>query len=172
MPLFAEVPVTFPLASGVLLASLPLGAYGTVFGAVGSGKDRLAADAAAFFRPLPHDLSVQLPVCREDRLTEPSAQQRIGKALHTGTRFPIIQGNTVAVVEVAAQRPYELFAAPELLIADVCQISHFRIPAYSLHAGRHPPGQRRHHRSCRSFQTSSLSAALGRISAARLPGLL
>ena len=58
MPLNAEIPVMFPLTSGVLLAPLPLGAVRTVFGTVGTGKERLAADAAAFFGPFLHDLRI------------------------------------------------------------------------------------------------------------------
>jgi len=92
----------FTLPFRVLFPALPLCTGWAIFGAVGSGEDRLAANKAALFRPVPHDLCVQLTVSGQDCVSEPFAQHRIGNALHTDARFPIIQKDTVAVVVIAA----------------------------------------------------------------------
>ena len=92
----------FTLPFCVLFPALPLGTGLAILGAVGSGEDRLAADKAALFWPVSHDLCVQLTVGGQDCVSEPFAQHRIGNALHTDARFPIIQKDTVAVVVIAA----------------------------------------------------------------------
>ena len=136
-PLFAEVPVVFALPFRVLFPALPLGTGWAIFGAVGSGEDRLAADKAALFRSVPHDLRVQLTVSGQDCVSEPFAQQRIGNALHTYARLPVIQQDAVAVVIVAAQPPDELSGPAKLLLVHTRQISHCRIPSYNSRAVRH-----------------------------------
>ena len=92
----------FALPFCVLFPALPLGTGWAIFGAVGSGEDRLSADKAALFRPVPHDFRIQFTVSGQDCISEPFAQYRIGNTLHTYARIPIIQQDTVAVVVIAA----------------------------------------------------------------------
>lgn len=99
----------FTLPFRVLFPALPLGTGWAIFGAVGSGENRLATDKAALFRPVSHDLCVQLTVSGQDCVSEPFAQHRIGNALHTYARLTVIQQDAVAVVVVTAQPPNELF---------------------------------------------------------------
>ena len=92
----------FALPFCILFPALPLGTGWAILGAVGGGEDRLAADKAALFRPVPHDLRVQLTVSGQDCISKPFAQHRIGNTLHTDARLPVIQEDAVAVVVIAA----------------------------------------------------------------------
>ena len=157
----------FTLPFGVLLSALLLGAGRTILGTVGGRIDRLAADGAALSRSFPHHIGQQLMVGGKYRVSEPVAQQRIGNTLYADARLSIVQREAVAVIVITAELPNELLGAAELLVIHTRRISHCRTPAYSPCAAHRPPEEQRHHRSFRSFQSSSLSAGRGHFSKAQ-----
>jgi len=86
------LPVSFPLALGLLTASHPFGAGRAVFGPVRLRLERGPTLAAAFhFIPVFDDFGVQGSVQWEDGCLKPPAKQRIGNALYANTFLAIIQ---------------------------------------------------------------------------------
>ena len=86
------LPVSFPLALGLLTASHPFGAGRAVFGPVRLRLERGPTLAAAFhFIPVFDDFGVQGSVQWEDGCLKPPAQQRIGNALYANTFLAIVQ---------------------------------------------------------------------------------
>ena len=86
------LPVSFPLAFGLLTASHPFGAGRAVFGTVRLRLERGPTLAAAFhFIPVFDDFGVQGNVQWEDGCLKPPAQQRIGNALYANTFLAIVQ---------------------------------------------------------------------------------
>ena len=86
------LPVSFPLALGLLTASHPFGAGRAVFGPVRLRLERGPTLAAAFhFIPVFDDFCVQGSVQWEDGCLKPPAQQRIGNALYANTFLAIVQ---------------------------------------------------------------------------------
>ena len=86
------LPVSFPLALGLLTASHPFDAGRAVFGPVRLRLERGPTLAAAFhFIPVFDDFGVQGSVQWEDGCLKPPAQQRIGNALYANTFLAIVQ---------------------------------------------------------------------------------
>ena len=97
------LPVSFPLALGLLTASHPFGAGRAVFGPVRLRLERGPTLAAAFhFIPVFDDFGVQGSVQWEDGCLKPPAQQRIGNALYANTFLAIVQQQAITVTVITA----------------------------------------------------------------------
>ena len=97
------LPVSFPLALGLLTASHPFGAGRAVFGPVRLRLERGPTLAAAFhFIPVFDDFGVQGSVQWEDGCLKPPAQQRIGNALYANTFLAIVQEQASTVTVITA----------------------------------------------------------------------
>ena len=78
------------------------GAVRAVFSPVGFGDEHAAANRTAFHVLIPENLRFQRPVQRQDRPAEPLTADRERNCLRAGAGVPIVKGNTVAALAVAA----------------------------------------------------------------------
>ena len=91
-----------PLAFGGVLALHSCGAIRTVFRTVRTGKKPFPTFCALLGGEVGKEGGFQLLVHWKYRGTKPLADQRIGNALGADTFLTIVQGNTKAIVVVAA----------------------------------------------------------------------
>lgn len=83
------------------------GAVGTVFRPVGLWDEHAAADLTAFQVLIPENLCFQHPVLRQDRPAEPLTADRERNHLRAGVAVPIVEGDTVPALTVAALPAYQ-----------------------------------------------------------------
>ena len=91
-----------PLAFGGVAALHSCGAIRTVFRTVRTGNEPFPTFCALLGAEVGKESGFQLPIHWQYRGTKPLADQRVGNALDTDTFLPIVQGNTKAIVVVAA----------------------------------------------------------------------
>ena len=78
------------------------GAVRAVFSPVGFGDEHAAADRTAFQVLIPENFRFQRPVQRQDRPAEPLTADRERNCLRAGAGVPIVKGDTVTTLTVAA----------------------------------------------------------------------
>ena len=104
-----------PLAFGGVVALHSHSAIRTVFRAVRTGNEPFPAFCTLLGGEVGKEGGFQLLVHWQYRGTKPLADQRVGNALDTDTFLPIVQGNTKAIIVVAAF-VYQSSHPPVLLV--------------------------------------------------------
>ena len=92
----------FPLTAGGVAALHSCGAIRAVFRTVRTGNESFTAFCALLGAEVGKESGFQLPIHWQYRGTKPLADQRIGNALGADTFLTIVQGDTKAIVVVAA----------------------------------------------------------------------
>lgn len=121
----------FPLTSGGVAALHSCGAIRTIFRTVRTGKKPFPAYCALLGIEVGKESGFQLLVHWQYRGTKPLADQRIGNALGADTFLTIVQGNTKAIIVVAAF-VYQSSHPPVLLVV------HYR-NGFTVSQGLLPP---------------------------------
>lgn len=91
-----------PLALGSITTLHSCGAIRTVLRTVRTGKEPFPAFCALLDAELGKESDLQLLIHWQYRSSKPLADQRVGNTLDADTFLPIVQGNTKAIVVVAA----------------------------------------------------------------------
>lgn len=104
-----------PFAFGGVVALHSHSAIRTVFRTVRTGKKPFSTFCALLGAEVGKESGFQLLAHWQYRGTKPLADQRVGNALDTDTFLPIVQGNTKAIIVVAAFM-YQSSHPPVLLV--------------------------------------------------------
>lgn len=91
-----------PLAFGGVVALHSCGAIRAVFRTVRTGNESFPAYCTLLGAEVGKESGFQLLIHWQYRGTKPLADQRVGNTLDADTFLPIVQGNTKAIVVVAA----------------------------------------------------------------------
>ena len=91
-----------PLAFGGVAALHSCGAIRTVFRTVRTGKEPFPAFCTLLGAEVGKESGFQYLIHWQYRGTKPLADQRVGNTLDADTFLPIVQGNTKAIIVVAA----------------------------------------------------------------------
>ena len=92
----------FPLTSGGVAALHSCGAIRTVFRTVRTGKEPFPAHCTLLGAEVGKESGFQFLIHWQYCSTKPLADQRVGNTLDADTFLPIVQGNTKAIIVVAA----------------------------------------------------------------------
>lgn len=92
----------FPLTSGGVAALHSCGAIRTIFRTVRTGKKPFPAYCTLLGAEVGKESGFQILIHWQYRGTKPLADQRVGNTLDADTFLSIVQGNTKAIVVVAA----------------------------------------------------------------------
>ena len=91
-----------PFAFGGVVALHSHSAIRTVFRTVRTGNEPFPTFCALLGVEVGKESGFQLPIHWQYRGTKPLADQRVGNTLDADTFLPIVQGNTKAIIVVAA----------------------------------------------------------------------